>query len=423
MSHPFWLYRWIDEFEIKNEKRLDKLLVPGKRAVARLHEIVAEEQWISLRPRESSESAIVAGRGADLSGDLDCCHAVCQQRQVDALFGRVLHYFDEIVVAGPPAHRYVEDLESPSDHTLTNLREHIKALLYLRKVGAEKMVSFVQKPPACSEHYLQHAEEAGIAEVVERGRAWVEELANSGELNELQPHDDHWHYTFNHASLEHTSWGVVGPRPDGSTPTTSDVAADVYAQYAAHLVSDVIAARELRLPLGPFMKVHTGTLRQPDGELSPDDVAFQLRLPVLSHLPISEIISIRDHERESFQKFQQALTQAVQDRIDAGDRDPEFIANNIIGEIISPALVEISQRLGTARKVLERKSGVSAAAGIAVTTVGLLTGAPLIAGLGIAALGTTVAAAHKYFDDKGPVTMEDMYFLWRLEQRSHRHSA
>jgi hypothetical protein len=39
--------------------------------------------------------------------------------------------------------------------------------------------------------------------------------------------------------------------------------------------------------------------------------------------------------------------------------------------------------------------------------------------MGIAALGTSVPAAHKYFDDKGAVELEDMYFLWRLERKAH----
>ncbi|MFG1901532.1 hypothetical protein [Micromonospora carbonacea] len=421
MSNPFWLYRWMDEFEIKNEQRLEKVLIPGKRAVTRLQEIAAEDPWTSLDPHDSPGSAIVAGRGADLSGDLDCCHAVCQRNQIDALFGRVLLYFDEIVASGPPAQDYVEITD---DRVVANLKEHVKALLYLRKTGADKLVSFTQKPPACKEHYLQHAEEAGLVDVVDRGRAWIKTLATSGDLRQLQQHKDHWHYTFDHPSLEHTAWGTVWAGADGVSPTIQDVAADVYAQYASRLISDVVAARQLGLPLGPFMKVHSETLgQQHRKQISAEDVAFQLRLPVLNRIPIKEVISIRNHERESFIKFQQAITQAIKERIDAGDVDPGAIANHIIDETISPSLNQISQHLGTARKVFERKTGISVAAGIAVTTVGLLTGTPLIAGLGIAAAGTTVAAAHKYFDDKGPIGMEDMYFLWQLEQRSYRYPA
>ena len=35
-----------------------------------------------------------------------------------------------------------------------------------------------------------------------------------------------------------------------------------------------------------------------------------------------------------------------------------------------------------------------------------------------AAMGTSLPAAHKYFEDKGSIELNDMYFLWRLQQRA-----
>jgi hypothetical protein len=71
-----------------------------------------------------------------------------------------------------------------------------------------------------------------------------------------------------------------------------------------------------------------------------------------------------------------------------------------------------------APRVLDRQLGASAVFGGVVTTIGLLAGAPLIVGAGIAAMGTSLPAAHKYFEDKGSIELNDMYFLWRLQQRA-----
>lgn len=419
MSESFWLYRWMDEFGIKSERRLDRAL--GKqRSLARLTEIANEDSNKPLIPHWGTGNAIVAGRGADLSGHMDCCHAVCQTRQVDELFGRVLHYFDEIVVSGPPPDDYAEALEHADSNTLTNLREHMKALLYLRKIGATPMVTFARKPPPCTVHYMQHAEEAGVLEVVDHGRRLINDLAKSGQLVQLRAHEDHWHYTFNHPILEHTQWGTIGPASDGSEPTIADVAAAVYVEFAAALVSDVMAAKHHNLPLGPFMKMHSNALQSSPTVVTPDDVAFDLQLPILSKLPIKEVVSIRKHERDAFERFQNALLKAIRERIDAGEDDSSAMAREIKSEVIDPALDDIGQRLRSARSILGKKGAVSVSSGVAVASAGLLSGVPLIASLGIAAAGTTVPAAHKYFDDKGAVTLSDMYFLWCLEKRAHK---
>lgn len=419
MSDSFWLYRWIDEFGVKSERSLDRSL-RKQRSLTRLAEIANEESDKPLIPHRSVGNAIVAGRGADLSGHMDCCHAVCQTRQVDELFGRVLHYFDEIVVSGPPADEYAEALEHADTNTVGNLREHMKALLYLRRVGAAPMVRFARKPAPCTLHCRQHAEEVGVLEVVERGRALIDDLAKSGQLAQLRAHEDHWHYSFNHPILEHTQWGTIGAGSDGSEPTIGDIATAVYVNFAAALVSDVSAAKLHNLPLGPYMKMHHSALTATPTILQPEDVAFNLRLPILSRLPIKEVISVRKHERDAFEKFQMALLKAIRERIDAGEDDSGTIAREIQTEVIQPELNDIARRLKMARSILGKKGAVSASSGIAIASAGLLSGVPLVASLEIAAVGTTVPAAHKYLDDKGAVTLSDMYFLWCLEKKAHK---
>jgi hypothetical protein len=422
VANPFWLYRWFDEYDVKSTADLDALFVPDTAAARRLWELTAEEPWHPLAPFAGAEPAIVAGRGIDLSGELDCHHHECQIRQADRLFARVLLYFDEIVVAGPQAHTFVDDLKEGHDESaLLSLKEHAISLLYLRSAGVEDMLRFVQKPAACALHYKQHAEEAGILEVVERADALVEDLRDRGTIRDVEPHDDHWHYRFDHPGIEHTNWGAIATKAGGA-PTDRDVAEAVLAQYVAHLVSDLSAAQQLRLPLGAEVAIHSSTLEQRPVAPAIDDVAFSLQLPVLEEVPVSEIVRIRNDELESFYNLRNALTLAIQERISSGF-DSNEIAESIAQDVIAPELARIAARLSVAQRTLSRKSTASVGLGTLVTVVGLLVGVPIVAGAGLAAIGTSLPAIHKYFDDKGAVELSDMYFLWKLQEaaQTHRH--
>jgi hypothetical protein len=323
-----------------------------------------------------------------------------------------LHYFDHIVVSGPPAHRYVEALDDPDANVLDNLRQFVLALLYLRKLGVEDMLNFVQKPPSCETHWKQHADEAGISELVEQAERWTRELAASGRLDSLKEHGDHWHYQFSHGQLEHSVWGVVASE-DGGRPSMLSVADSVCARYMSSLVSDVQAARMLNLSLGTSVQLHEDVLENSTHAEGVADIAFDLRLPVLNGVPIRDIVKIRQDEQECFLKFQHALTTAIKARIADGDSS-EAAAERISNDIIEPALIDIAARLRSARKTLRKKIGVGVGIGALVTTAGCLAGVPLVVGTGVVAAGTSVPSLQKFFDSKGSVELSDMYFLWRV---------
>jgi hypothetical protein len=250
-----WLYDWLDEYEVRTSDQVARLLREGNPALLRLQEVAGAVTWQPAPPYDGGGMAILAGRGIDLSGQLSCLHPDCQRRQVDALFGRVLHYFDEIVVAGPQAHSWAKILEKPTAANLRNLATHADLLLYLRDIGAQDMLRFVEKRPACAEHYQRHAAEANLEEVVEGASGFIDRLTESGTLRELREHEDHWHYTFDDAALEHTAWRVVAGQ-DGRRPGKPEVVEAVFATYVSHLVSDVLTARDLGLPLGSSLHLH-----------------------------------------------------------------------------------------------------------------------------------------------------------------------
>lgn len=421
----FWLYEWIDEYDVRSVDDARRLLRPGSAATRRLHDLAAEVTWGPLPAYDGGGVALVAGRGIDLSGDLDCCHAVCQTRQVDALFGRTLHYFDEVVVSGPPSHRYVEPLENEDEGALVNLAHHVEALLYLRDVGVADLVRFVEKPPACVQHLSQHAREAGLVELVERTAPWVERLVAEGRVDTLTQHEDHWHFQFTHRDLEHSVWDVVSARDDGSQPTPRDIAEVVCALYSAHLVSDVVAARQLGLPLGAAVQLHEDVLAK--GQFAKprvEDVAFDLYLPVIEDLPLRDVVRLRHDEWEHFEAFRRAVSSAIVERID-DDSTAEVVADRVAREVLEPSLMALDKRLRVAERALERKAATSVVAGTVAVTIGLVTGAPLVVGAGVAAMGTSISAAHKYIEDRGGIESDDLYWLWRLNQTAagHRHSS
>ena len=70
VADEFWLYRWLDEYEITSCEQAKSLLRPRSRAVRRLHELAAADPWRQLPPYQGGGAALVAGRGIDLSGDL-----------------------------------------------------------------------------------------------------------------------------------------------------------------------------------------------------------------------------------------------------------------------------------------------------------------------------------------------------------------
>jgi hypothetical protein len=97
------------------------------------------------------------------------------------------------------------------------------------------------------------------------------------------------------------------------------------------------------------------------------------------------------------------------------------VAEQIYEDVIEPGLNDATRRLDVIQKALDRKLATGIAIGGLITRAGVITGAPLIIGAGIAAMGSSVPVAQKYFDDKGSIELADMYFLWRLEQRANRH--
>ncbi|MCF6470452.1 hypothetical protein FAF44_18925 [Nonomuraea sp. MG754425] len=359
---------------------------------------------------------VLAGRGMDLSGELDCNAWECQKKQVDVLFSRTWHYFNKIVVTGLTPEKFQENLRDQYFRKVA-LESQLRLLLYLRKIGAEKHLMFRQKAPACQLHFEDHLQEAGLDHLKDAATQIVGELARTGKCRISKACEGHIHYSYDHSILEHTQWGVVRVEP-GADPARC-IAEDVFKLFSAHMVADVRTSKIIGAPLSLVVGLHRETFHRLT-DADEHSVALELALPFLEGVPVGDILKIRDDEYLSFEKFRSALRSAIKEKVAAvGDRSSVDIADEIADDMILPALNEIALKLNKAQQLLTRKSALSVGVGVATTLIGALGGMPLLLPAGIASiLLPSGAHAIKYLEEKRDVELSDMYFLWKLQGRA-----
>jgi hypothetical protein len=422
MSENFWLYDWIDTLEIKKAEEAESLLKnSGLRKELRKR---ASEVEFTTEPIPKSDApTIVAGRAIDLSGDLDCYGWECMKQQIDKLFSNVWHYFDRIVIVGPSAYDFSNlwgfDEKEDVDDILYRQLNYIRLLLYIREIGAEDLVVFRQKRPACAVHLEQHLKDVGLDETLVHSEKLISDLATNAKVIVEEEHDEYINYAFIHPEVEHTHWGAIEKSEARSESALRyAVSAQILKVFLAHLASDIYTARVLKSPLGSTVNLHGQILNSFNGGIQEADVAFKLDLPVLKDVSPKTLLDIRNNEQSYFEKFRQSLRLAIKERIEnVSDKRADKIAEEIRMDIINPALSDIELRLNAARKTMERKVGLSAVLGSLVTTCGILTLNPVIAGIGVtAATGGSLTASQKFIEEKRDVSLSDMYFLWKAQE-------
>jgi hypothetical protein len=424
MPHnKFWLYDWIDTFEIKELSQAENLL---KDAGLRkdLQKRAAEVPFTTEEISPSDTPTIVAGRAIDLSGELDCFAWECMKKQVDKLFSHVWHYFDRIVVVGPSAHKYSSLLKPDAEpQVIERLLTYVRLLLYVREIGAEDLLIFRQKRPPCEVHLEEHLKEVGLDSTLMLGDELIEKLASRAEIS-AEVHDDHLDYTFIHPEFEHTVWGAIKKSDARSDiELRHAVTASVIKRYLANLASDIYTAQVLGSPLGSTVHFHGQLLNTFKAGLEEADVAFQLKLPVLEEVSPDVLLKVRYDERPHFEKFRQSLRLAIKQRLEnASSEKANEIAEEIRRDVINPALNDIELRLKAAKSAVTKKTGLSLSLGALATTCGLLTANPfLIAAGATPAVGYTIAAGQKFIEENRDITLSDMYFLWQAQEHSKIH--
>jgi hypothetical protein len=294
-------------------------------------------------------------------------------------------------------------------------------LLYIRDVGAEEFLLFTEKAPACKMHYRQHLSEAGLDHILLGSESIIADLVERGTVEEITSHGDHLHCTFDHPMLEHREWPCLSLSADERNAETIKRAAaeDVFARFASHLTSDVLTARTLDAPLGLGTAVHD---RLVVDDLTEANVALALDLPILTDVAPRDAMKIRGAEAGSFDRFRDALRAGMNEAItSAADSSASGVAADIINDVIGPSLNEIDDAMVRCQSLLNKKSLTSVGLGTVLTVAGLAFSAPLLLPAGIALFGgTTLQAAHKYYEESRDIRLKDMYFLWSREVEARR---
>ena len=421
----FWVYDWLDTHGVDSVSKAKKVL--ASRSIVDKIPDFAE----GARSRKSSardDFSIVAGRGLDLSGHLDCNSSACRLRQVDDLFRHAWHYFDHIVVADAMSHEISTHWDAPLAARKTWLLSHIEVLLHLRRIGAEHLVIFREKPPPCELHWEKHATEVGLERILSGRDRLLDKMLRDARVEIKEGVNGSLDFVFVHPKFEHTVWGSIEfvELPDRSETTVRKaVATAVLRRYTAHLSSDVATSKKTDLPLGSTIWLHGNLLRQPTTRVSVDDVAFAINLPVLNGVPLKTLLKIRSDERDAFVRFRHGLRQAITERLKAATKtQADKLASEVRRDVIDPALENIRQRLASAERMLAKKTAVGVTLGGLMTICGLLSGigAPLATAAGVGTLINIAGAAGvKDIEERRDVSLSDMYFLWKaLQHKPHK---
>lgn len=419
----YWASTWLDSQGIRSIDRLTASL--GSPTMLRELKESAEsviDVW-RASPIEPQPRSLVAGAGIDLSGRLDCNATECRRAQVDKLFRRAWHYFDKIVARDSIAEVLIVHKDCPDSELLERLVPLFETLFIVRELGAEALVEFLPRVPACAVHWHQHAEEAGIGDIADREESIVDDFARNATA-EIHNEEGTVVCVLNSPDFSHTQWIDFEPqRIAGKTEEQILRAAvgRVVREFLVHLTADVKAAKMYGGAFGStipaFHRLMAGRGNRPAS------VAVELELPALEGLSTEQLIEVRCKYEDSFARFQQRIRAFVADCIRDGVISPEDVKSKLSSDLIDRDLAELRRKLDDARKSLKMKGVYAAGLGALVATVGVTTKLvtdPVAFGLA-ASIGATSLSpgVSRHIDEVTSVKSHDLYFLLQAEKHSH----
>lgn len=428
----YWLYRWMDEFDVDLEKvpKSGRMALSSPTAMKKLFDLAMDVDLATVGA--VPDYSVIAGRTLDVSGPYNCYRFYCMKNRLDRTLSSAWHYFDSIVVAGISEHRLAHRIatvakDEREEAVIQPLLHYLKFLSYVRAIGADKLLVFRQKP-------LNLCVSCARETATERGLFAFEDEAAVSRLRDSLKSDAEISIKWSESSK---SWKCVVDHdllPDSflfslsagseSRPNDDDVIDEFMAHGAAALLQDFHQSQRLARPL--LQEFRSSLFGDPPNQsLTPESVALTIKLPYLEYVDSASLIAAISDERDSFIDFRAALRTAINEKVqNAGGARPDVVGAQIERDLIEPSLANIERRLNTARRVLAKKSAAGVAVGAAILTVGVLTAMPFIMAAGVTAIASPMLDVKKYYEDRGTIEDSDMYFLWRLSKaasRSHHH--
>ena len=312
-----WLHDWLVANNITSESEAYNAAIDSNRLNDLLSRAEAQESELIDPPTGNS---IIAGRSLDLTSYISCWHPDCVSRQVDELFGRVWHYFDNIAVVGPDAHRHLEFAESnPSREAMArSVAALCRPIFHIRAIGAEDLVTWVAKPPACIVHWEEYRNQdhyrlpeeiefAIASALLEEGRITLEKGRRGDRL------------VLHHRQLFGGQRGgemsYLLRRKKGDEFLELALARRIVEIHWVAAATDMYTAQRMNLPLGLGIRLEARLASLQQETISPAEIAFNLKLPVVDGLPVRELLSLRETEQDAFEEFRDRLTQAMKEKL------------------------------------------------------------------------------------------------------------
>jgi hypothetical protein len=419
----YWVYTWLDSHRIRTIDQFKTSLasrdiLPELKEAAKL----VIDTWRNS-PLESRPRSLIAGAGIDLSGRLDCNATSCRRSQVDRLFRRAWHYFDTIVARDSIAEDLVVHRDCPDSELFERLPALFETVLIVRDLGAEELVEFLPRVPACFEHWRQHAREAGIDDIAEREDGIVDEFTRDIRAEIVREHH-RVVCTLNSPDFSHTQWVAIDSKETKGKSEKQIIraaVAKVMREFLVNLTADVKAAKMYGGAFGSTIPAFQRILAHRRDEAA--SVAVELELPTLEGLSTAELIGVRCKYEDTFARFQKRIRNFVAECVRDGTTSPEDVRSKLNSDLIDRDLEELRGNLRDAQKSLRMKSTYALGLGTLVATIGVTTGivaAPVAFGLAATISGSSLSpGVSKYIDEITSVKSHDLYFLLQAEGHSH----
>jgi hypothetical protein len=252
--HPNdWFRDWLMENQISDEAAAYEAAKDPRRLADLVNRAEAQEAE-PVGPLVGA--SLVAGRSLDLTGYIACGHPDCLTRQVDCLFARVWHYFDSIAIVGPDAHQFLEQRrrKAAPDVIAKGIASRARPIFHIRDIGADELVTWVAKPPACDIHWKEFEDLHAYHLPEELERVLALTLLREGQVRLDKNPNKPTRLVLRHPQLFSGADGVVlsdlMERREGNDSVELTLARRIVRLHWIGAASDIYTARLMSLPLG-----------------------------------------------------------------------------------------------------------------------------------------------------------------------------
>jgi len=149
-------------------------------------------------------------------------------------------------------------------------------------------------------------------------------------------------------------------------------------------------------------------------------------IPYVENLSLSDLLLIRDNEKESLAQFRQTLDTVINEFQAQGNDITDKSASQLFSDVLEPEVMRLDRKLVVAKNEAKRKLRKSASGLAFYLSFGLTSGAlqqfPLAAVAGIGALHKGKEISETISDliyNEDVIEDEDFYFLWKLRSAGH----